>query len=682
MKGKINSEKLQKFFLNHGEKIAAVLVVAVLVYGAYRFVDHQIYQKQPEELRNQATAARSKVDNAPFVKPPELENIVDPRGPIMKQVSIDGGIYDMSPFFPPLFSMAEKRRMPELLPVAELRVDDFRGALARATKRRRPRPGRGVAAPGDAMDDASAQPPADGGGAAGVGGAAGIDGAAGAGGRDAGRGRPGAAGRPGARRTRVPGVMPAADSKVEGWQAVIVTGVVPLVRQLEAYSKVFSTAEHRDPQLDTPRIVRFDVERALISSDDPAAELSWEAVDLKKATAFIDTWQENGAEVVPRDFRDAVTTWPLPPLVGRPFGSEATHPRFPIPADATPAAGEEESVVDEGGDPFAEDDEEDGGEDPAVEEDAAPAAGEDALDDMPAGDIDDAPLAGADPAAAGAAGAGVPGAGDIAGRGRGSRRRVTNDVLFRFFDFNVKPGQRYRYRVKLVLANPNYDVSARFLASPDDARAPTIDGPWSDPTPEIQVPLPNRVLAGPAKPAVGANEASITLMLVRWDKDTGVDAGKSFKMIRGQTARFLKETVRVRQVTGETVESEMDLEPGDMVVDIRGGDSLPGTTKIKSTEPGEVLLLDEQGRLVVRTDVVDQERFVVFANIENPPEGEDEGSDDFFRPGGANPADPAGAGPRFDEFGPPGAGAGGAAGARPGGAAGPGGNRQRPPRRD
>ena len=36
--------------------------------------------------------------------------------------------------------------------------------------------------------------------------------------------------------------------------------------------------------------------------------------------------------------------------------------------------------------------------------------------------------------------------------------------LLRFFDFSVEPGKRYKYRVRLVLADPNYGLPPQMLA--------------------------------------------------------------------------------------------------------------------------------------------------------------------------------------------------------------------------
>lgn len=54
-------------------------------------------------------------------------------------------------------------------------------------------------------------------------------------------------------------------------------------------------------------------------------------------------------------------------------------------------------------------------------------------------------------------------------------QRVTADgelLLFRYMDFTVESGKTYRYRVRLVLNNPNYG----HLASEADGEAPVVDG--------------------------------------------------------------------------------------------------------------------------------------------------------------------------------------------------------------
>jgi hypothetical protein len=60
--------------------------------------------------------------------------------------------------------------------------------------------------------------------------------------------------------------------------------------------------------------------------------------------------------------------------------------------------------------------------------------------------------------------------------------------LFRFVDMTVKPGQRYRYRVRLSLRNPNFGVDQRHLSDPTSSRGELIPSKESNETPPVAVP--------------------------------------------------------------------------------------------------------------------------------------------------------------------------------------------------
>jgi hypothetical protein len=53
------------------------------------------------------------------------------------------------------------------------------------------------------------------------------------------------------------------------------------------------------------------------------------------------------------------------------------------------------------------------------------------------------------------------------------------ELMLRFFDFTVRPGRSYRYRLRVVVYNPNDEVDARYLT-----------GPWSPPTTQVSIPVP------------------------------------------------------------------------------------------------------------------------------------------------------------------------------------------------
>jgi hypothetical protein len=55
-------------------------------------------------------------------------------------------------------------------------------------------------------------------------------------------------------------------------------------------------------------------------------------------------------------------------------------------------------------------------------------------------------------------------------------------LLFRYLDFDVEPGMAYRYRVRLQLRNPNFDLSPEELGSaePEIAKGDERGTPWSN----------------------------------------------------------------------------------------------------------------------------------------------------------------------------------------------------------
>ena len=60
--------------------------------------------------------------------------------------------------------------------------------------------------------------------------------------------------------------------------------------------------------------------------------------------------------------------------------------------------------------------------------------------------------------------------------------------LFRFFDFSAQPGKSYRYRVRLVLRNPNHNVPAQYLTNAQLAKGETRVSPWSEPSDIVTIP--------------------------------------------------------------------------------------------------------------------------------------------------------------------------------------------------
>ena len=61
-------------------------------------------------------------------------------------------------------------------------------------------------------------------------------------------------------------------------------------------------------------------------------------------------------------------------------------------------------------------------------------------------------------------------------------------LLVRFMDFTAEGGGTYRYRVRLKMFNPNYQVPADMLVQPEEADKGSIVSDWSESTDAVMVP--------------------------------------------------------------------------------------------------------------------------------------------------------------------------------------------------
>jgi hypothetical protein len=170
--------------------------------------------------------------------------------------------------------------------------------------------------------------------------------------------------------------------------------------------------------------------------------------------------------------------------------------------------------------------------------------------------------------------------------------------LFRFFDFSVEPGKRYMYRVCLALRNPNYRVKASVLKKAELADKPFLPSAWSEPSPIIPVPRDTHVLVNAVKPPPRPNaEPTGQITVVKWLERSGLEVSHEFPVTRGQVANFLEVSVRE---AGTPVNFVSDT----TAIDLRGGEHL-GRRTSTLTAPGELLLMDSDGSLVVHNECDD-----------------------------------------------------------------------------
>ena len=164
--------------------------------------------------------------------------------------------------------------------------------------------------------------------------------------------------------TVAPGVPRQGGERIERASWACVVAKVPIREQLKLFQDAFEKAKLGfDPARDFPQYKGYVVQRAEVI---PGKDLDWKPVPVyagerkfilsnqsistggvgqpvmeKIYQIATTTWAGMLPDVVDARFTDFILTFPLPPLVGRDWGAEATHPDIPLLANTPPLEQEE-----------------------------------------------------------------------------------------------------------------------------------------------------------------------------------------------------------------------------------------------------------------------------------------------------------------------------------------------------
>ncbi len=613
MKLKVSVGGIKQFLFEHAEKI--VLGVAVLLLGsfAYSAITHQRVpdNRKPEILTNLSNDLSRRIEADGNVLPEDKKPAKVVFVNRAKRASVDLTKYALSsPWDRPPVDSKQKRGEPMLLAFEQpLAASGYNSFALRSTKR------------GEGNGPFRLVAPPRGGSVR----------------RGGGEGR-GVAGEPLAHaakraaqrignREEQRGVIPDSDAKIEARPWVSFVALVPIKAQMVKYMEAFEhtameTANDFPNYLRRPMIQVAVVDSGVEVTKENADQLPWKNVDLSPSSSFVKfkkKWQTQGAEVVAPEYVDPRFTMPLGPMVREEWDARAGHPAIPM-AEVDLTAGKPAEADDEG-----EEDAEEESPDKSTDK-STPTVAQSNPDEEEdpfapiAGGLRRAAAIGNSHIRGGASAVQNPYASMAIQREAGriglaptfEMDTIPEHVLFRFVDFNVEPGKRYTYRVKWVLANPNYKIPGQFLKNSDSAKPETLETPWSDPSPPVIVPHPTDVLAAGMKTRKGAAKTEKPLphvMLETFDKASGLQVGTEMLAERGgllnTVAKVDIDDPSTRQI--HTLDA-VKFETNAVVLDFRGDRPLPSSTsKEKVYPPFELLLLDERGNLVVKSELDDEE---------------------------------------------------------------------------
>ena len=456
--------------------------------------------------------------------------------------------------------------------------------------------------------------------------------------------------------------LPGADvpqSDPQGKPYVIVTGLVPVDKEIQEYSDRFalSVPPVPDPNKPVPvttvtpgqqELPQYAVCVVQRREANPAnkPEDNWSTISYQKVIADMKTWAlawSGGQDIVDPNYifptddflppgadgqqlpLTRLVTMPLPPLMLKDWGLEAAHPKVrlntpqDVPGQTTTPDPTQSNDFDGGQAP-----ETNGAMKPATAPPAvtappprmAPPMNNFAFGRNEHGDPRDRQGGGYRMQ--------VPSNGYGGGNSYASTAPNPNVSvpykLFRFVDFTVDPGKTYQYRVRLYLVNPNFGLKAECLQKADTSNEKYLKSPFTEATPPVTVPhlyqiLAENVMGGRgAEPRARVNvlalfkaPASLTAAMPSTSSEVWLEGMREIEnwtlgSILAIRDEEFKDVVDPAAMEIRTVKATVETDQ-PMLLDVRNEDPLGST---KSKLPTEMLVVDSAGRLSISNSAVDR----------------------------------------------------------------------------
>ncbi|GHT37954.1 hypothetical protein FACS189427_11620 [Planctomycetales bacterium] len=318
-----------------------------------------------------------------------------------------------------------------------------------------------------------------------------------------------------------------------GQRWTVLTGLIPVKEQLDVYVNLYSSSVQPDPMRDFPIYRLYEVERAQIEPGQTADQLKWEKIEfLSDYVKNVQLWGTTALDpvdptyIAPGQFPMA---YPLPP-VDKKYGEEVAHPPFiPLLTDSQVKMNKEIEKYREK-----------------------------QLKNMFKVDsrdfLESDPFSGGGGMRGSEMGDGMGMGGSTLSGGTSRRKRAqeeeedfkpveVSNYLFRFFDFSVEPGKTYKYRIRLLLANPNFRMPPNVLTDESIAKEPILKTDFCSPTNAVTVPLESRVLVTNVTDSRSAwEDPTANILAVHFDLSDGSEwCVNKERITRGSTINYPKQ---------------------------------------------------------------------------------------------------------------------------------------------
>jgi hypothetical protein len=190
-------------------------------------------------------------------------------------------------------------------------------------------------------------------------------------------------------------------------------------------------------------------------------------------------------------------------------------------------------------------------------------------------------------------------------------------VMIRGMDFTVEPNMTYRYRVRIVVFNPNYkreDVDHGV-----DTKSEELRGPWSEATDSVTMPPDVMPYATASQAGSAKNDVQVRFQVVRFHPEDGATVPKNFWASAGDVVGDPRMAdVPASDGTGKKAK-QIDFNSRQIVLDVYmnkrstpfGYQHLPaGFVGPPIPRAAIALLLQKDGSIIVRREADDEDNDV------------------------------------------------------------------------
>lgn len=419
-----------------------------------------------------------------------------------------------------------------------------------------------------------------------------------------------------------------------GERFISVRGVWPLWQQMEKMQRALNLQTTNDAR-NFLQLLDFVLERqTAVAGTDPWAG-EWEQVDIQRALEVLDQAYDYAIDDLSPEIIDTVITMPLPARLVGVWGDYATHPRienFKLPpAELEKMEKLQQKLVDEFEKYRLEEEKRNirpkgfaarqrnirSMAQTMFESDYASTFEQ----DMRATMQDDPTMRMQMP--------------DLKNR----LTAVGRLLLFRYMDFDVRPGYAYRYRVKLILRNPNYERPLDQVIDPSVAEGPDRETPWSNPSNAAVVPASvNYFLEDVDRDPVNelrptASRPLAKLDFFEWDAEVGTMIHDTVELKSyGQFLGEKKESLRLDVAKPSFADTEVTFRSEDVLLDsladVRLDPAVHPDLKLRKDLRGhaglvpEAVVVDSSGQLAAldpTTNDAKQKMLTTYVSRERAP---------------------------------------------------------------